>query len=52
MVVRHPSYGLGKIIALSGSGMKRKASVVFASAAGEKHFLLAHSPIRPATQNQ
>jgi DNA helicase II / ATP-dependent DNA helicase PcrA len=49
MIVRHPSYGLGKIVALSGSGTKRKATVVFAAGAGEKRFLLAHSPLRPAT---
>jgi DNA helicase-2/ATP-dependent DNA helicase PcrA len=48
MIVIHPSYGPGKIIALSGSGLKRKATVMFASGAGEKHFLLAHSPLRPA----
>ena len=39
MIVRHPKYGLGKIIALSGSGAKRKATVMFAAAAGEKRFL-------------
>src|SRR5262245_38662969 len=49
MIVIHPSYGPGKIIALSGSGLKRKATVMFASGAGEKHFLLAHSPLRPAS---
>src|SRR5262249_61802546 len=49
MVVQHPTYGLGKIIALSGGGAKRKATVMFASGAGEKHFLLAQSPLRPAS---
>ncbi|HTQ39870.1 MAG TPA: UvrD-helicase domain-containing protein [Pirellulales bacterium] len=49
MVVRHPHYGLGKIVALSGSGLKRKATIMFASGAGEKHFLLAHSPLSPAS---
>ncbi len=48
MIVRHPQYGLGKIAALSGSGIKRKATVVFAAGAGEKRFLLIHSPLRPA----
>jgi hypothetical protein len=48
MIVRHPQYGLGKIVALSGSGIKRKATVVFAAGAGEKRFLLMHSPLRPA----
>jgi DNA helicase-2/ATP-dependent DNA helicase PcrA len=48
MVVRHPEYGLGKIVALGGSGLRRKATVAFASTAGEKNFVLAKSPLRPA----
>jgi ATP-dependent DNA helicase UvrD/PcrA len=48
MVVRHPEYGLGKIVALSGSGERRMAAVLFASDAGEKNFVLAKSPLRPA----
>jgi ATP-dependent DNA helicase UvrD/PcrA len=48
MVVRHPEYGLGKIVALSGSGANRRASVAFASGAGEKNFVLAKSHLRPA----
>jgi DNA helicase-2/ATP-dependent DNA helicase PcrA len=51
MIVRHPNYGLGKIVALSGNGVKRKATVVFAAGAGEKRFLLVHSPLRPAGNN-
>ncbi len=47
MVVRHPDYGLGKIIAASGNGQKRTATVAFASAAGEKKFLLVHSRLAP-----
>jgi len=47
MVVRHPEYGVGKIMALSGSGMRRAATVVFPGGAGEKKFLLAHAPLRP-----
>jgi DNA helicase-2/ATP-dependent DNA helicase PcrA len=49
MIVRHPNYGLGKIVALSGGGTKRKATVVFAAGHGEKHFQLAQSPLRPAS---
>jgi DNA helicase-2/ATP-dependent DNA helicase PcrA len=49
MIVRHPDYGLGKIISLSGSGIKRKCTVMFATGAGEKRFLLAHSPLRPVS---
>lgn len=48
MVVRHPEYGLGKIIALSGEGQRRSATIRFASDAGERKFVLAKSPLRPA----
>jgi DNA helicase-2/ATP-dependent DNA helicase PcrA len=51
MVVIHPEYGLGKIIALSGVGEKRKATVAFATGAGQKIFLLAHSALRPVGNN-
>ncbi len=51
MVVRHPEYGLGKITAISGAGPKRSASVTFASAAGEKKFLLIHSRLSVAKSN-
>ena len=47
MAVSHPEHGLGKIVALSGSGRNRRATVRFATA-GEKRFVLAHSPLRPA----
>jgi DNA helicase-2/ATP-dependent DNA helicase PcrA len=47
MVVRHPQYGLGRIVALSGSGIARKATVDFASSAGRKKFVLYASPLRP-----
>ena len=47
MAVHHPQHGLGKIIALSGAGKNRRATVGFATA-GEKRFILAHSPLRPA----
>jgi DNA helicase-2/ATP-dependent DNA helicase PcrA len=48
MVVRHPEYGLGKIIALSGAGPRRVATVAFASSAGQKKFVLSQSQLRPA----
>ena len=48
MVVRHPDYGLGKITAIGGVGPKRAATIQFASAAGEKKFLLIHSRLTPA----
>ncbi|MEQ8210945.1 MAG: UvrD-helicase domain-containing protein [Lacipirellulaceae bacterium] len=47
MTVKHPEYGPGKIVALSGSGDNRRATVRFATA-GEKRFVLAHSPLHPA----
>ncbi len=47
MTVMHPEHGPGKIIALSGSGDRRRAVVQFA-AAGQRRFVLAHSPLRPA----
>ncbi|MCC7086577.1 MAG: UvrD-helicase domain-containing protein [Pirellulales bacterium] len=49
MIVSHPEYGVGKIVAISGSGAKRKASVIFAKGSGEKKFVLAHCPLRPAS---
>ena len=47
MLVRHPEYGLGRIVALSGAGAGRRATVDFASAAGRKMFVLRQSPLRP-----
>ena len=47
MVVKHPEYGVGKIVSLSGSRDKRTATVQFASAAGERSFRLAFSGLRP-----
>jgi DNA helicase-2/ATP-dependent DNA helicase PcrA len=48
MIVTHPEYGLGKIIAVGGVGAKRSATVQFAGPAGKKRFRLAFSPLRPA----
>jgi DNA helicase-2/ATP-dependent DNA helicase PcrA len=47
MLVRHPSYGLGRIVALSGTGAGRKATVDFPRPTGRKKFVLASSPLRP-----
>jgi DNA helicase-2/ATP-dependent DNA helicase PcrA len=47
MLVRHPKYGLGRIVALSGMGPDRMGTVDFASAAGRKKFVLSDSPLRP-----
>jgi ATP-dependent DNA helicase UvrD/PcrA len=47
MTVLHPEYGPGKIVALSGAGKNRRATVTFARV-GQKKFMLIHSPLRPA----
>jgi DNA helicase-2/ATP-dependent DNA helicase PcrA len=49
MTVVHPEHGPGKIVALSGAGKNRRATVQFA-AAGQRSFILVHSPLRPAGQ--
>lgn len=48
MLIKHPSYGLGRIVALSGSGIKRMATVQFVSGPGQKKFVLVQSNLRPA----
>jgi hypothetical protein len=47
MVVLHPKFGLGKVIALGGSGGDRTATVDFTSAAGRQKIALAGSGLRP-----
>jgi DNA helicase-2/ATP-dependent DNA helicase PcrA len=46
MTVTHPEYGPGKIIALSGAGKNRRATIQFA-AVGQKKIILVHSTVRP-----
>ena len=46
MRVKHPEYGLGKIVALSGDGDGRTATVNFVIA-GEKKFILSRSTLQP-----
>jgi len=48
MTVTHPEYGPGKIVALSGAGKNRRATIQFATV-GQKKIILAHSTVRPAT---
>ncbi|MGD9646335.1 MAG: ATP-dependent helicase, partial [Pirellulales bacterium] len=51
MIVAHPLYGEGKIVALSGSGGGRVATVQFkAPDTGKKKFVLAKCPLVPATK--
>jgi DNA helicase II / ATP-dependent DNA helicase PcrA len=47
MVVLHPEYGLGKVVALGGSGGERTAMIDFATGAGRKKMALAGSSLRP-----
>ncbi len=47
MIVRHPHFGLGRIIALSGDGHARKATIDFPPPVGRKKFRLGDSPLRP-----
>jgi len=47
MIVRHPAHGLGRVIALSGSGSGRMATIEFASSAGRVKFIISKSPLRP-----
>jgi len=51
MVVLHPENGLGKIVALSGSGRSRVATVDFAAPARRLKFVIAKSPLRPLGGN-
>ncbi len=47
MVVTHPKQGLGKILALSGAGEKRRATVQFFQESRSRHYLLAFSDLQP-----
>jgi len=47
MIVRHPENGLGRIVALSGVGAERVATVDFASPPRREKFVLSQSPLRP-----
>ncbi|MCA9206664.1 MAG: ATP-binding domain-containing protein, partial [Planctomycetales bacterium] len=47
MIVEHPDYGSGTIIALAGSGKKRMATVEFFGTGEEHTFRLAFSPLSP-----
>jgi DNA helicase-2/ATP-dependent DNA helicase PcrA len=48
MTVQHPQYGAGTIIALSGDGSKRTATVRFLSTGEERKFRLIFSDLSPA----
>jgi DNA helicase II / ATP-dependent DNA helicase PcrA len=47
MVVLHSEYGLGKVVALGGSGSERTATVDFATGAGRKKVPLTDGVLKP-----
>ncbi len=47
MVVLHSEFGLGKVVALGGSGEERTATVDFATGAGRKKIALAEGALKP-----
>ncbi|TWT40240.1 ATP-dependent helicase [Botrimarina hoheduenensis] len=49
MAVDHPELGRGEVLTLSGNGKGRRATVRFGGI--EKRFVLAFSPLQPATKN-
>ncbi len=44
--VMHPTYGLGRIVAIEGAGPDRKGRVAF-TVGGERTFVLAKCPLKP-----
>lgn len=50
MLVSHPQYGAGRLIALGGQGRKRMGTVEFFDGSCRK-FVLAVSPLRPASDS-
>lgn len=44
--VMHPTYGLGRIVAIEGAGADRKGRVAF-TVGGERTFVLSKSPLKP-----
>ena len=47
MIVRHPEYGLGRIVTIHGTGQRRTATIHFFSLGRQHTFYLAHSQLRP-----
>jgi DNA helicase II / ATP-dependent DNA helicase PcrA len=47
MVVLHPTFGLGQIVALSGEADRRKATVDFPTPTGRKSLLLSEGFLQP-----
>ncbi len=52
MLVQHPTYGIGRILALSGLGEKRTATIrFFQDPEEDRKFRLAFSPVTPASES-
>ncbi|MBC8351080.1 MAG: UvrD-helicase domain-containing protein [Planctomycetes bacterium] len=51
MLVNHPEHGLGRVLALSGSGTKRSGTVQFFDSTRERRFILVHSQLQPVKSN-
>jgi DNA helicase-2/ATP-dependent DNA helicase PcrA len=51
MLVAHPDRGLGRIVALSGAGERRTATIQFFQDTAEAKFVLLHSDLRPVRSN-
>jgi len=47
LLVRHPSFGLGRIVSIDGYGKAKKATVKF-NIAGQKRLVLEHANLEPA----
>ena len=52
MIVTHPDYQLGKVVALSGKGDNRTATIQFFGGAGQRKFRIANSPLRPVGKRE
>jgi DNA helicase-2/ATP-dependent DNA helicase PcrA len=47
MPVEHPEFGIGRVVALSGNGRARQATIDFQSGVGRMKLMIAFSPLRP-----
>ncbi|GAB6186282.1 UvrD-helicase domain-containing protein [Thermopirellula anaerolimosa] len=52
MLVAHPRHGVGRIVALSGSGDNRKATVDFGGRIGRVKFILAKAGLKPLKRSR
>ncbi len=52
MLVSHPEYGLGKVLALGGTGKKRIATIQFFDSSRERRIIIAHSQLQPVKSSE